>query len=273
MRALRQYRALQLTGHGFIELRNPLSMTQYLLAPHVHLCVTDDHVVLLDLKRDKYVGVGRAQMRTLRQCVRGWPSPQSGESEVANPNSNGSADGILAKMLSAGMLTTDESRGKEARPPVTPLAQSALGGLEAAPGKDPFDRRPAITAGHVINFVIACFEARLALRFRPIASVVARASARKARLSRSRAEPGLELIRERVATYAHLRPLLFTAKDACLFDALALSNYLARYGISATWVFGVQTGPFAAHCWLQHDGVVLNDTPDNVRRYAPILAV
>lgn len=248
-------------------------MSQYLLAPHVHLCVTDDHVVLLDLKRDKYVGVGRAQMRALRQCVKGWPSPECGDTEAVDPNSNGPADGILAKMLSSGMLTTDESRGKEARPVVTPPAQSALGELEAAPGRDPFDRRPAVTAGHVINFIIACLKARLALRFRPIASVVARASARKARYSRSRTQLNLESVRQHVATYAHLRPLLFTAKDACLFDALALSNYLARYGIFATWVFGVQTGPFAAHCWLQHEGVVLNDTPDNVRRYAPILAV
>jgi hypothetical protein len=149
----------------------------------------------------------------------------------------------------------------------------ALGGLEAAPGKDPFDRRPAITAGHVVSFIIACLKARLALRFRPIASVVARVSARKARLSRSRTELNMESVREHVATYVHLRPLLYTAKDACLFDALALSNFLARYKISATWVFGVQTAPFAAHCWLQHEGVVLNDTPDNVRRYAPILAV
>src|SRR5262249_33308461 len=156
---------------------------------------------------------------------------------------------------------TDESRGKEARPLVTPPAQTALGDLEAAPGKDPFDRRPVITARHGVSFVIACLKARLPPRFRPIRPVVAPASARKAPLSRSRAELNLQSVREHVATYAHLRPLLFTAKDACLFDALALGNYLARYGIFATWVFGVQTGPFAAHCWLQHEGVVLNDTP------------
>ena len=57
-------------------------MSQYLLAPHVYLCVTDDHVVLLDLKRDKYVGVGRAQMRALQHvraragpCLQGAAAP------------------------------------------------------------------------------------------------------------------------------------------------------------------------------------------------------
>ena len=248
-------------------------MPQYLLASHVHLCVTDDHVVLLDLKRDKYVGVGRSQMRALRRCVKGWPAPQGIDPEAAELDSTGSADGILATMLSAGMLTTDVSRGKEALPVVTPIAESALGELDAGPGSDPFDRRPGIAAGHVANFILACLKARFALRFRPIDSVVARAAARKARYTGSRAPMNIESFREHVARYAYLRPLLFTAKDACLFDALALSNYLARYRIFATWVFGVQTGPFAAHCWLQHEGVVLNDTPDNVRRYAPILAV
>jgi hypothetical protein len=34
-------------------------MQSYFLAPHVYPCVTDDHVVLLDLARDKYIGVAR----------------------------------------------------------------------------------------------------------------------------------------------------------------------------------------------------------------------
>jgi hypothetical protein len=111
------------------------------------------------------------------------------------------------------------------------------------------------------------------LRFRPIASVVAKAAARKARRGDPRSTVDLEAARRHVAAYVYLRPLLFTARDACLFDALSLTNFLARYGVFATWVFGVQTGPFAAHCWVQHDEVVLNDTPENVRRYAPILAI
>jgi hypothetical protein len=39
------------------------------------------------------------------------------------------------------------------------------------------------------------------------------------------------------------------------------------------WVFGVQSRPFAAHCWLQLGGVVLNDTVDHVKRYTPIMVV
>ncbi len=48
-------------------------MPTYFLAPHVYPCVTEDHVVLLDLYRDKYVGVAREQVSALARRVRGWP--------------------------------------------------------------------------------------------------------------------------------------------------------------------------------------------------------
>jgi hypothetical protein len=248
-------------------------MSQYLLAPHVYLCVTDDHVVLLDLKRDKYLGVGRAQMRALQQCIKGWPEVRLEGAAPAGADPAASTDSLLAKMLASGMLTTDPARGKEAQPIAMPRPQSALGEIEPPPGGDIFDTRPRIGASHVLNFVLACMSARLALRFRPIAAVVAQAAARKTRRNPAHAGVNLDAARRHVAAYVYMRPLLFTAKDACLFDALSLINFLARYGIFATWVFGVQTGPFAAHCWVQHDEVVLNDTPENVRRYAPILAI
>jgi hypothetical protein len=52
-----------------------------------------------------------------------------------------------------------------------------------------------------------------------------------------------------------------------------LLEYLAWYRIFPTWVFGVQTRPFAAHCWLQHENIVLNDTVEHVTRYTPIMTV
>ena len=67
--------------------------------------------------------------------------------------------------------------------------------------------------------------------------------------------------------------VLFGAQDACLFDSLALMRFLSYYVIFPTCVIGVQTGPFGAHCWVQHDAVVFNDAPEYVRRYTPILTV
>ncbi|MGD9968217.1 MAG: lasso peptide biosynthesis B2 protein [Hyphomonadaceae bacterium] len=75
-----------------------------------------------------------------------------------------------------------------------------------------------------------------------------------------------------VRDFLQWRP--FFPKDyACMFEALALLRYLAQRGHWATWVFGVRGAPFAAHCWLERDGVVLNDEPDAVAAYARIMAV
>jgi len=114
--------------------------------------------------------------------------------------------------------------------------------------------------------------ARLALRCWPIGSVVGRVQARKARFGVARSFNAASA-RSLVAAFIHLRPLLFATRDACLADSLALVLFLARYRLFPTWVFGVQTGPFAAHCWVQEAGVVFNDTPEHVRRYTPILTV
>ncbi len=246
-------------------------MSQYLLAPHVYLCVTDDHVVLLDLKRDKYVGVGRAQMNALQTCVAGWPVLQ-GATIPAARESAAPSQSPLSKLLESGMLTTDLARGKAASPIALPRPESSL--IEPVPdgSADLFDVRPTIGAGSTIKFIRACTAARMALRFRSIASVVGRVTARKQRMGHLH-HLDLSVARAHVAAFIHLRPLLFTAKDACLFDSLAMVRFLAHHRLFPTLVFGVQTGPFAAHCWVQHEGVVFNDTPDHVRRYTPILAI
>lgn len=86
--------------------------------------------------------------------------------------------------------------------------------------------------------------------------------------SHSDAEPS-ELHRVAKSFLAH-RP--FYPRDyACMFEALALLRHLAVRGLRATWMFGVRGAPFSAHCWLEHDGIVLNDDPDVVRAYTPIM--
>jgi hypothetical protein len=108
-------------------------------------------------------------------------------------------------------------------------------------------------------------------RCRSIERVVA--SVAKHRASAQLTNADLTRLCRLIAIFGRVRPFVFTAKDACLFEALALFEYLMRRGYSPTWVFGVQGAPFAAHCWLQLDNVVLNDSVDHVRGFTPIMAV
>lgn len=67
--------------------------------------------------------------------------------------------------------------------------------------------------------------------------------------------------------------LLRTAADRCLSRSIALALCLARHGCRAHVVLGVKLAPFAAHCWAQNRGEVLNDEVEEVRRYTPILVL
>jgi hypothetical protein len=246
----------------------------YFLAPHVYPCVTEDHVVLLDLERDKYVGVAREQMGGLAERVKGWPLIGNGlagaggkdsTAALAPRASSGRAEGVLSKMLAAGMLTTDPAVGKE----VQPLQMAAASAALIEPD---LDWCPQVTFTDVARFLLAATITALTLRVLPIRQVVTRVMKRKL-AARSNNCVDVEVARRATEAFIRLRPLLFGAQDACLFDSLALTRFLSYYGQYPSCVIGVQTGPFGAHCWVQDGSLVFNDAPENVRRFTPILAV
>jgi len=78
---------------------------------------------------------------------------------------------------------------------------------------------------------------------------------------------------ELITAYYRFRPYLLVGRESCLFDSLALLNFLASFSLFPQWIFGVQMRPFVAHCWVQHENAVLNDTPERVRDYVPIMSV
>lgn len=98
----------------------------------------------------------------------------------------------------------------------------------------------------------------------------------KALLSDGRAplddEPRLETISRLTAGFADLLPW-DPAQGACLYRAWLLRRILQSRRQGAVWVFGVKTWPFGAHCWLQVADYVLDDDPDRVALYTPIMAV
>jgi hypothetical protein len=52
-----------------------------------------------------------------------------------------------------------------------------------------------------------------------------------------------------------------------------MSDFLHRYGQHPTFVIGIQTMPFLAHAWVQAEDLLLDDYPDNVLPFTPLLAV
>lgn len=76
---------------------------------------------------------------------------------------------------------------------------------------------------------------------------------------------------ERFLCARKLVPL--SARDRCLLDSLTLLRWLGDLRSGAALVFGVKLNPFAAHCWVQADDLVLNDRLENVAAFTPIRAI
>lgn len=74
------------------------------------------------------------------------------------------------------------------------------------------------------------------------------------------------------AAFSDLLPLL-PVRSQCLHRSAVLMAFLGRKRLRATWVFGVRTWPFRAHCWVQIGDVCLNDDFERLRPYTPILAI
>ena len=116
----------------------------------------------------------------------------------------------------------------------------------------------------------------LSLKLIPIARVLERLRRRQAwALARSHTvgivPPSAKVLA--VAAQFNRARRVVPIDTVCLLDSLALLNFLARRGLFARLVMGVKLNPFAAHCWVQHQDIILNDAFDRAGAFTPILVV
>src|SRR5450755_2066513 len=55
--------------------RNEVVPVRFGVPPHIHVCVTGTGTVILDVRRDRYLGLGREDTELLVDAVPGWPIP------------------------------------------------------------------------------------------------------------------------------------------------------------------------------------------------------
>lgn len=244
-------------------------MARYALAEHVFVCVNGDHLVILDLKEDRYWALEAVQTASLGTLVSGWPVREREREDaavVAEPDASSEETEALIDLLKGrGILADGIPPGKNA----TPVAPEPPGRELASD----CDNSEGPRAGNWFSFLAACVFAKMALRMWPFERVIARVRRRKASNTTSERGMDVELARKLVESFLRYRVFVFSPKNECLFDSLALIEFLARYGLHGDWIFGVQTRPFAAHCWVQHGDIVFNDTAEHVSGYTPIMVV
>jgi hypothetical protein len=239
----------------------------YWLPPHVRACSTATGTVLLDLRRNRYFGVGRKESRALSSLAANWQHAQSASATFASdpePLPLADAVRIADKLVQAGLLSNDASAPAAFTP-----TQIDLNSLLTSVGHE-LNRKSPIRWRHIIDFVRACTWARRSVRSRTLYLVAEEIGRRK---NDAGAPFDADRAIELVGVFRRLRPHTFAARDQCLFHALALVKFLGSYDIYPTWVIGVRTKPWAAHSWVQQGTLLLDANPEQVCDYTPILAI
>jgi Transglutaminase-like superfamily len=235
-------------------------MARYGLARHIYVCRDEDYIVVLDLKQDRYFALEAAKTAPLGSVLSGWPTSAPTEA-AALPQAT--AGEVAAPLVRRGWLL--EGPGKDATPVSAPRPETEL-----VRPTDVIGTKLGVRA--VVAFVVASVLAKFVLRFWRFERVIHRVAARKAR--RASNQPlDREHARQLVDAFDRMRVFLFSSREECLHDSLAVVEFLAQYGIFPTWVFGVRARPFVAHCWVQDTDLVFNDTVENVTTYVPIMVV
>jgi hypothetical protein len=240
-------------------------MKTFFLRHDVYACRTDDGAVLMDLRSGEYFGLDLAATAAIAARIEGWArrfGPPCDPREM--PDSDESAKTLDFLSEGSGLLTDSPILG---RPVDSPLLQQT----ECLPFRGNLVPAPSIRRVHVARFCSACLRAIFEIKCRPLPAIVRRIRSRK--VCQASAGAGRPQIVELVRTFRYLRPLLYTAKDNCLFDSLALIEFLARFGVFPTWVIGVRTRPFAAHSWVLNDTLLLNERLESAEEYFPLVAV
>jgi transglutaminase-like putative cysteine protease len=233
---------------------------QYALPHHVFVCLDGEHVVFLNVKQDRYLAVDAAKAAPLSAIVPGWPTLDSASRDsLVDPQAPAPEE--LARSLAARGLLAEH--GKDAAPVrIATPTRSAL--------SEDDDERPRIGIATVAAFVWSALIAHFAVRRWSFERMVRRVEIRNAKPEKPF---DLQRVRTLTAAFVYLRPFLFTARDACLFESFAFLEFLRLHGIHARWVFGVQARPFGAHCWVQYEDVVLNDSVERAVSFTPIMVV
>lgn len=240
-------------------------MKAFFLRREVYVCQTDDGAVFMDSRSGQYFGLDMAETAAIAPHIEGWTGgigASLDSHKIPDPDDSARILNVLSK--SPALLTESSLLGKAVAPPV--LQQTG-----SLPFRGSIVPRPRISPVDVWRFCLACLSALLDVKFRCLADTLRDVHARKSchtshEISRPR-------IVELVRIFRFLRPILYTAKDNCLFDSLALVSFLARFDIYPTWVIGVRTRPFAAHSWVLDGTLLLNEKLETAEEYFPVLAI
>lgn len=210
------------------------------LAASVHAARVGADLVFLDVARDAYVCLAGAA-EAGRLCDGG------SQIEILQP--------ALGEALGQAGLTGDVIFARQMAPP----ADRALERQE----------RP-VSGGDILSGLMMTWATAPARRYGlPFSELVGWARRRPSGAPDPSAIPCKRAIAV-VSSFQRRWPWA-VGRGLCLHRAFVLLTQLRQAECDASWVFGVRTYPFEAHCWLQIGSTVLDDPLTGLAAYQPLM--
>jgi Transglutaminase-like superfamily len=232
----------------------------YYLSRHAYVCCTQSYWIVLNVLRDKYYCVSDTDVQALSPWLHGLAGNDD-RTAVAPPNDT-EDPALIESFISNGVVTRDAGAGK----PFTAInCEMPTTGL-AIPVANRFPIH------HFAPVFAACATADCYALTHSLSWTLARIERRRQNREHSSHSFDLAKVASLAATFRHFRPF-YPRGYVCLFDSIALLEFLARYRLYPRLVFGVLGDPFQAHCWLQEGPTAINDDPERLCKYSPILAI
>lgn len=214
----------------------------YSLCSELSFCICSERAVFLDLTADRYFCLPSAIDRDFQDWI--------GERPLSLQS--------LGKLVELGVLTEREGGAALALQAPIPLPRR--------------DFNDAFSANLLWIIWATCEQlaARMRLRRHSFASIV---TGLRKMSATSRAIAGEQAKHARLAAAFAGSRMLMHSHDHCLSHSLAFHRACRRLGLEAVFVIGVRLDPFSAHCWVQCEDLVLNDSVERVQHFTPILAI
>lgn len=239
-----------------------MSATMHYLSADCFVCNTQNYWIILNATQDKYLCVVRDELRSVGHRLYGWKDEQSGK--VPPPALSNEANGLIESLVSNGVITRNRSDGKPFAETHHHPRERSIEGAE--------HRTLGTRSLHsCLDICLACAKVDWYLRTKALFPLLNNIQLRRRRCNSSRSVYDTICVSALITTFKAYRPL-YPHPYLCLFESLALQEFLAAHRFFPNVVFGVIADPFQAHCWLQSESVVLNDDLERVSRYKPILS-
>jgi hypothetical protein len=231
----------------------PLPKRSYSLNPDVYVCEFRTSYILLDCNMDRYFRFSGQQYD--------WFAEICGSRECSALSL--AAVRFARRLLDMKLITHHQPERPTLNGPIRPNPQTSLYDLPPC-GEPPVHWR-TMTA-FLLAFAAAAHVRRTSHLKQTLASARRWAAVAPSHCSK-------DCILDLTRRFHSFTPYVFTSHEACFFRSLVLLKYLSLMGVSANWEFGVRPLPFSAHCWIEHDGMVLNDHLGHVSEYRKIMSV